>query len=133
MASGRFLSVSIAEDDRLGRLSITAELIYLKTIPHLDRDGMISGRPGLLYSKVCPLREELFGETAALIDEWVNVGLVIRFECNEGSVLFFPGFSKNNNLPHYHRERPSRFPVPPGYERTPKGLVEIGAKSKLHN
>ena len=89
MASGRFLSISIAEDDRLSRLSITAEYVYLKTIPHLDRDGMISGKPGLLYSKVCPLREELFGATASLIDEWVHVGLVVRFESTEGPFLFF--------------------------------------------
>jgi hypothetical protein len=122
MASGRFLSVSIAEDDRLSRLSLEAEYVYLKTIPHLDRDGMISGKPGLLYSKVCPLREELFGKTADLIDEWVEVGLAKRFETSEGPVLFFRGFSKNNRLPHYDRERPSRFPPPPGYVRTEKGL-----------
>jgi hypothetical protein len=125
MASGRFLSTSIAEDDRLSRLSITAEFIYIKTIPHLDRDGMISGKPGLLYSKVCPLREELFGKTADLIDEWVNVGLVMRFQSEGGPVLFFPGFAKNNNLPHYHRERASRFPAPPGYTRSEKGLQEL--------
>lgn len=122
MASGRFLSVSIAEDDRLSRLSIEAEYVYLKTIPHLDRDGMISGKPGLLYSKVCPLREELFGKTASLVDEWVQVGLVIRFETTEGPVLYFRGFAKNNRLPHYDRERPSRYPPPPGYVRTEKGL-----------
>lgn len=125
MASGRFLSTSIAEDDRLSKLSLMAEFIYLKTIPHLDRDGMITGRPGLLYSRVCPAREELFGGLLALIDEWVAIGLVIRFHSDEGPVLFFPGFLKNNNLPHYERERASRFPVPPGYSRTSKGLTPV--------
>lgn len=125
MASGRFLSISIAEDERLGKLSITAELIYIKTIPHLDRDGMISGKPGLLWAKACPLREELFGHTQAIVEEWVKLGLVIRFATDEGPVLFFTGFSKNNNLPHYDRERPSRFPPPPGYTRNGKGLVTV--------
>lgn len=125
MASGRFLSTSIAEDDRLSKLSLMAEFIYLKTIPHLDRDGMITGRPGLLYSRVCPAREELFGGLLALIDEWVVVGLVIRFYSDEGPVLFFPGFLKNNNLPHYSRERASRFPAPPGFIRTDSGLTPV--------
>lgn len=125
MASGRFLSTSIAEDDRLSKLSLMAEFIYLKTIPHLDRDGMITGRPGLLYSRVCPAREELFGGLLALIDEWVAVGLVVRFDGPEGPVLFFPGFLKNNSLPHYNRERASKFPAPPGYIRTDKGLAPV--------
>lgn len=128
MASGRFLSTSIAEDDRLSKLSLMAEFIYLKTIPHLDRDGMISGKPGLLYSRVCPTREEMFGNVQSLIDEWVKVGLVIRFDSAEGPVLFFPGFLKNNNLPHYDRERASRFPSPPGYERVATGLILEGTE-----
>ena len=131
MAYGRFISVSVAEDDRLNSLSMVAELIYLKTIPHLDRDGMISGKPGLLYSKVCPLREELFGQTQHIIDEWTEIGLVIRFMSDAGPVLFFPGFAKNNKLHHYDRERPSRFPCPPGYVRGEKGLLlESDAESE---
>lgn len=128
MASGRFLSTSIAEDDRLSKLSLMAEFIYLKTIPHLDRDGMISGKPGLLYSRVCPTREEMFGNLQSLIDEWIKVGLVTRFDSVEGPVLFFPGFLKNNNLPHYDRERASKFPPPPGYERHATGLIVEGTE-----
>lgn len=128
MASGRFLSTSVAEDDRLSKLSMAAELLYLKTIPHLDRDGMISGKAGLLWGKVCPLREELISEMQRAIDSWVQVGLVVRMITDEGPVLFFPGFLKNNNLPHYHRERPSRYPVPTGYVRTDSGLILEGTE-----
>lgn len=128
MASGRFLSTSVAEDDRLSKLSMAAELLYLKTIPHLDRDGMISGKAGLLWGKVCPLREELISEMQRAIDAWVQVGLVVRMITDEGPVLFFPGFLKNNNLPHYHRERPSRYPVPTGYVRMDSGLILEGTE-----
>src|SRR5678815_1749341 len=107
MAHGRFISTTIAEDERLAKLSATAELIYLKTIPHLDRDGMITGKPGLLWAKVCPLREELFEDTRAIIEEWVALDLAIHFITDLGPVLFFPGFAKNNKLPHYERESPS--------------------------
>lgn len=130
MARGRFVSTSIAEDERLCKLSITAELLYLKTIPHLDRDGMISGRAGFLWGRVCPLREELIAETQRAINEWVTVGLVTRMDTDAGPVLFFPGFLKNNNLLHYDRETPSKFPVPPGYERTEMGLILEGAEQK---
>jgi hypothetical protein len=128
MASGRFLSTSIAEDDRLNSLSITSELLYLKTIPHLDRDGMIGGKPGYVWGRVCPLRDELIIQVQSAIDEWVATGLVVRFGSEAGPVLFFPGFLKNNRLPHYKREGPSRFPAPPGYVRTEKGLtVQVDA------
>lgn len=130
MARGRFLSTSVAEDDRLSKLSITAELLYLKTIPHLDRDGMISGKAGYLWGRVCPLREDLMVEMPHAINEWVAVGLVTRMDTDTGPVLFFPGFLKNNNLLHYDRESPSRFPVPPGYERTEMGLILEGAEQK---
>jgi hypothetical protein len=130
MARGRFISTSIAEDDRLSRLSLTAELLYLKTIPHLDRDGMITGKAGALWGKVCPLREDLMPEMQKCIDEWIAVGLVIRMTTEKGPVLFFPGFLKNNTLLHYDRETPSQFPVPPGYERTPMGMVLEGTEQK---
>jgi hypothetical protein len=130
VARGRFISTSVAEDDRLSRLSMAAELLYLKTIPHLDRDGMISGKPGYLWGRVCPLREELMPEMQKAIDEWIAVGLVILMATDTGPVLFFPGFLKNNNLLHYDRESPSRFPVPPGYERTEMGLIPEGAEQK---
>lgn len=125
MASGRFVSASIAEDERLAQLSLYSELLYLKTIPHLDRDGMILGKPGYLWGKICPLREELIGEMQSAIKEWVRVGLVIETTSDVGPVLFFPGFLKNNNLPHYNRERPSRFEPPAGYMRTEKGLIPV--------
>jgi hypothetical protein len=117
MASGRFVNTSIADDDRLARISVMAEYVFLKTIPHLDRDGMITGKPGLLFSRTHPTRDDLYGQTQTFIDEWVAVGLVIPFNTPEGPALFFPGFAKNNRLPHYDRERPSRFPPPPGFAR----------------
>lgn len=130
MARGRFLSISIADDDRLSKLSLVAELLFLKTVPHLDRDGMISGKAGYLWGKVCPLREDLMPDMQKSIDEWITVGLVIRMATETGPVLFFPGFLKNNNLLHYDRETPSKFPVPPGYERTEMGLILEGTEQK---
>lgn len=122
MARGRFLSTSIATDKRLNSLSVEAELVYLMTVPHLDRDGMILGDPLSLWGEVCRRRPHLMDSMESIIDEWLVCGLVLRFEGNDDPILFFVGFSKNQNGMRYDREAPSEFPCPPGYVRTPTGL-----------
>ena len=51
MARGRMLSIDVAGDPHLNRLSLEAHLLYVQTIPHLDRDGLVSGHPLLLWAK----------------------------------------------------------------------------------
>lgn len=122
MASGRMLKQTIATDKRLNDMSIDAEYLYLKCIPHLDRDGLIHGDTSVLWATVCPRRHELLARIDGLVDEWVNAGLVIRYATKEGDALFFTGFSKNQSI-RYDREAASRYGPPPGYVRTDSGLV----------
>lgn len=122
MAQGRFLSTTIAIDKELARLSAEAEMMYLKCIPHLDRDGMITGDPIQLLTVISPLRfSQMAPSIGAIVDAWVDVGLVIRFPTQAGLALFFKGFLKNQTL-RYDRERPSLYPPPPGYIHTANGL-----------
>jgi len=100
-----------------------AELVYLKAIPHLDRDGLILGDPLILWAKVCPRRPELMGEISTIVHEWMESELVISYESEEGAVLFFTGFAKNQGGMRYDREGVSTLPPPPGYLRTDSGLV----------
>lgn len=123
MARGRMLSTTIATDKDLNSLSVTAELLYLKAIPHLDRDGLIVGDSDLLFSKIAPRRPALMRRTEAAIAEWLTTSLVIRYTWKDGQVLYFHGFKKHNAGIHYEREAPSIFPPPPGYVRTETGLV----------
>jgi predicted transcriptional regulator len=123
MASGRFLSTTISEDERLNSLSIEAQMVYLMTVPHLDRDGLINGNPSVLHGKVCPLRTKLASRMPKIIEEWVESELVIRYANGKGSALWFKGFAKNNPLTHYNREKASLYIAPPGYVRGEKGLV----------
>lgn len=124
MAQGRFTSRTIAIDPKLGLLSETAELLYLKAIPHLDRDGLCTGDPYGLLGMISPLRfSQLQGKIAGCIDEWILRDLVIRYQTSLGPVLMFLGFSKQQKL-QYDREAPSQFAAPPGYVRTNKGLVK---------
>lgn len=123
MARGRILSTNVARDPELNGLSTEALLLYLMAIPHLDRDGLLDGDPTLLWATVAPRRVELLDKAAALIEEWVKGGLVIRYAWKDGAALFFKGFPRHNANMAYRREPPSRFPCPPGFVRTHVGLA----------
>ena len=122
MAKGRFISQTIAKDKRLNQLSMEAELLYLMTIPHLDRDGLILGEPLVLWGTVCPRRPELMTSIETLISEWLEAGLILRYLADDDPILYFTGFNKNQQL-RYDRETPSQYDPPPGYIRTDAGLV----------
>lgn len=121
MASGRFVSCTIATDKRLSRLSLEAEYLYIKAIPHLDRDGLISA--DVLWTTVAPRRPAMAAVQDRCWQEWVEVGLCTAYETDEGTVLHFLGFAKNQQGMRYDRESPSRFDAPPGWTRTEGGLV----------
>ena len=124
MAQGRMLSTKIAIDKELNQLSLEAEFLYLRCIPHLDRDGLISGDSDLLVAQVAPRRFAPMMEIAdRAIYEWINRGLVLAYDTRLGRVLFFTGFQKNQTI-RYNREAPSKFDTPPGYARTDEGLVQ---------
>jgi hypothetical protein len=117
------IAATVADDNRLNRLSTEAALVYLMAIPQLDRDGLILAEPTYLWGKVCPRRPQLLPHMDGIVKEWSDVGLVQSYPTDDGdNVLHFLGFHKNQTL-HYEREAASRYPCPPGYVRTPKGLV----------
>lgn len=125
MARGRMLNQSIAEDVEFNEMSIEAQLMFLRTVPFLDRDGLINGNASVLRGKVAPLLD-LPKSMASVVDEWVNAELVIRYAAGKQTILFFPGFAKNQVGLRYDREAASTYPPPPGYVRTQKGLVAPG-------
>lgn len=96
--------------------------MYLMAIPHLDRDGLILGDAMPFWGKVCPRRNEYMTHMDTIIAEWIAVGLVCSYESDEGRILFFFGFGKNQTGMRYDREAPSNFPAPPNYVRTSNGL-----------
>lgn len=124
MAQGRFLSRTVAIDPQLAQLSMAAEMLYLKAIPHLDRDGICTGEPLALLGMISPFRfSEMQSQIAACIDEWAAVGLIIRYATpTMGMAIWFKGFAKQQKL-QYQREAASQYPAPPGYIRTSNGLV----------
>lgn len=124
------LSKASSEDEALNRCSLEAHLLYVQALPHLDRDGLVTGRPLLLWRLALPLRVDFIDIAGRLIDEWVQHGLVVRYAGKDGPVLFFKGFRRHNANIHYVEERPSTFPPPPGWLRTPVGLVPEDAEQR---
>lgn len=122
MARGRFLNASIAADIALNSLSLEAHWLYMMTIPHLDRDGLIIADTYVFFGKVCPRRPELIPRIDALIAEWAKAGLVTVYPTHDGNVAFFHGFTKNQQGMHYAREGASVLQPPPGHVRTSTGL-----------
>ena len=125
MARGRFISDSVGKDLRLNGISIEAELVYLMTIPHLDRDGLIEADPDLLFGAVCPKRRELQDRIALLVQEWAKAGLVLMYDTEQGPILWFKGFAKNQLGLRYDREKPSGFAPPPGHVFTKDGITPL--------
>lgn len=124
MARGRFINTSIATDTKLNSLSIEAHWLYMMTIPHLDRDGLIIADTYVLFGKVCPRRPEVINRIDELIAEWVAAGLVTVYSTEDGSVAYFHGFAKNQQGMTYSREGASTLSPPPGYTRTNTGLTQ---------
>lgn len=130
MARGRMLNKTIATDKRLNKMTLYADWLYLRAIPHLDRDGIIDGDPDTLAVTICPWRLALIAdEMPSIIDEWVKSGLVVRYESGDRTALYFVGFQKNQSL-EYKKEGASSFAAPPGMKRTDRGLVEATCNDK---
>lgn len=124
------LNRTVAHDERLAQLSMAAEYLYLKTIPHLDRDGKILGYPTTILGACVPARAAREGwsdgHIAGFMLEWTETidldgrpaPLVDWYEAHRVAVCLFRGFPKNQTLKG--NEPASSLPDPPaGVPLTP--------------
>jgi hypothetical protein len=89
MARGRMINTTVAEDEVFNAMSIDAQFIFMRTLPHLDRDGLITGNTTLLHSKVAPLLSEYSTKMTVIIDEWISNDFVLKYQDGKKDVLFF--------------------------------------------
>lgn len=122
VAEGRFVSKTIAQSEQLGRVSLEADYLFGRCIPHLDREGRMTGNPELVRAQACPLRPELTTEkVATLIAELATVELVIWYEVGARQCLTFPGFDRHQKGLRKEREATSR--IPPADSANAKPVV----------
>ena len=92
MPEGRFLSKSIAWSEQVGSVSLAADYLFTRMIPHLDSAGRIAGSATALKAMVCPLRTELTpAKIDKALDELASAGLVIPLHGRRAAVYAVPG------------------------------------------
>lgn len=126
MARGRMISRSISTNGQLKRVSLEADFLFGRMIPHLDRDGRTYGDPDVIKATACPLRAELTAEVVgACLSELAAAELIERYELDGEQYVAFPGFAAHQGGFHYDREAESRIPPPDteGAVRTNSGLT----------
>lgn len=117
MARGRMVNRTISESkqvaDLADRVSCAGALFWTWMIPHLDREGRISGNPWVLKGKVCPrikvVTPGLVEETLAVAQE---LGLIILYEVDGDLFVEFPKFISNQKGLRVDREAESHYPPP---------------------
>lgn len=112
MAEGRFVSKSIATDYELNCVvSFEADYLFRACIPFIDRDGRLTGHPGEVKAKVCPLRANMTLEVVdACLGELARAGLVLWYEVDGKPALWFKGFTPHQKGLRAEREAASRLP-----------------------
>ena len=131
MPEGRLIKKKIVDDYRLNNVSVEAELLYIKMIPHLDREGRLQADPKLINKKFYALRDF----TAEEVELWLNdlanqkkngKGLIELYEVEGHKYLWMPGFEgEQSGSWQRHvkqKEAPSAIPPPPGM---PSSTVEV--------
>ena len=122
MAEGRLVNKRIGMDKAVGRLSCdTCRLAFTWALPHLDRDGRVTGDPAALRSLVFPRRDDVTSEMMhGFMAEWASEELVVWYEAAGDLWLEFPAFRKNQPNLRHDRE-PSSF-IPPAKSGKPVSL-----------
>lgn len=111
MPNGRMLSKSISHSEQLSLVSLEADFLFARCIPHLDRDGRMAGKPELVKAIACPLRAEIRPAMIPdLLRQLAAEDLVHWYEVDGKQVLEFPGFATHQKGFKYEREAASRFP-----------------------
>ena len=126
MARGRMINKKISNDRRVNDLSLQAQLLFTRLIPHLDCNGCFYGSAQMIKSLVVPRKNW----SKKQIEEWLvvmensknNEGdpLIIRYTANTEQYLFMPGFVGEQIGLRRDKEKPD-FPTFDG-----KNTEEVG-------
>jgi hypothetical protein len=107
------ISKSIATSEQVASVSLLADYLFTRMIPHLDQDGRMSGSPRTVRGIVCPLREDVTSEqVAGALGELDGVALIHWYEVDGQRFIEFPKFKDHQRGARFDRESPSRIPPP---------------------
>lgn len=111
MPEGRFISKTIATSEQLASISLKADYLFGRCLPHLDVEGRMPGTPRTVKAITCPLRDELSTKVvASCLAELAGAKLVLWYEVEGIQVLAFPQFRWHQRGLKTDREAPSKLP-----------------------
>lgn len=114
MARGRMITNNIARDKRVDSLSDdTCRLLFTWLITFADREGRTYGDPAIVHSMVFPRRRDInIDQVETYLEELHECGLIVRYDTEGDTFIFFPGFEKNQPGMRKDREPVSELPIP---------------------
>lgn len=117
MPDGRMLSKSIATSEQVASVSLLADYLFTRMIPHLDCDGRMAGSPRVVRGIVCPLREDVTAaKVSVALNELHAIGLIVWYTVGGHQYIEFPKFRDHQRGARFEREGASRIPPAPSEE-----------------
>ena len=114
MPDGRMISKSIATSEQCAMVSLLADYLFTRMIPHLDAAGRMPGSPRAVRGIVCPLRDDVtVTKVAAALNELNAVNLIVWYTVDGQQYIEFPKFRFHQRGARFDRESQSRIPDPP--------------------
>ncbi len=109
MARIRSIKPDIWDDERFGRLSLAARLLFIGLISQADDSGRMRANERLVSSKVFPYDNPAAVDTAGLLVELNSMGMITLYSVNGFEYLEIPGFTRHQKI---DKPSPSVMPGP---------------------
>jgi hypothetical protein len=111
LARKRMIDPNFWIDEKLGRSSREARLMFMGCISQSDDDGRLQGHTALLKSLIFPYDMDI---TIQDVEGWLieleDEKLLVKYEVENQSYIAIPNFSKHQTI---NKRTPSKLPSPP--------------------
>ena len=144
MARIRTIKPSFWTDEKIGKLSFGARLLFIASWNLADDEGIIIWNESYLRGQVFPYEKKLpLSQVKRMMDELIQQKLCVFYRCGCDSYAFIPGFHKHQVI---SKGQPSTKPLPTspdfkakftdmGWEVCPESLYDLlmDIKEKYQN
>lgn len=111
MPDGRFLGKGVATSEQLAGVSLKADFLFTRCLPHLDVEGRMAGTPRTVKAIACPLRDEMtVTAVESALSELATARLIIWYRSEGTELISYPNFRRHQKGLIVAREAPSKLP-----------------------
>lgn len=109
MARKRMIDPGFWVDEKLGKMSPLARLLFMGLISNADDEGRLPGHPALVKSQIYPYDTDI---TVQMVEDWLNqlsdVNIITIYIVDNQTYIQVNNFSKYQTI---NRPTPSKYPV----------------------